>query len=140
MKSSYDDAARETLQKYLDDEDRPTGNYGAYKRTHKHDNYDHLVESQNHDEQGALTESFGVAIRKDLFDTAHRRFGLVLYGRTGQPASNSGCYTGATCPGSPWHAVRILRRKDGSVEKNQFFDTSKKLIDTKYCSASPCFD
>ena len=140
MKSVYDDAARETQQKYDDDEGRPAGNYGAYKRTYKHDNYDHLVESQNHDERGALTESFGVAIRKDLFDTAHRRFGLVLYDRTGQPASNSGCYTGATCPGLPWHAVRILRRPDGSVEKNLFFDTSKKLIDTKYCSATPCFD
>ncbi|HWU89136.1 MAG TPA: hypothetical protein VN253_17845, partial [Kofleriaceae bacterium] len=140
MRSVYDDAGRETQQRYFDEAGRPTSNYGAYKRTYKHDNYDHLVESQNHDEQGALTESFGVAIRKDLFDTAHRRFGLVLYDRNGQPASNSGCYTGGTCPDSPWHAVRILRRKDGSVEKNLFFDTQKKLIDTKFCSASPCFD
>ena len=140
MRSVFDDAGRELEQRYFDEDGRVTGNYGAYKRTYKHDNYDHLVETQNHDERGALTESFGVAIRKDLFDTAHRRFGILLYDSDGQPASNSGCYTGATCPSRPWHAIRILRRKDGSVEKNLFFDTQQKLIDTKFCSSTPCFD
>jgi hypothetical protein len=140
MKSTYDDAGREIQQTYTDEQGLAAGNYGAFKRTHKHDNYDHLVETQNHDRRGALAESFGVAIRKDLFDTAHRRFGLLLYDGNGQPAANTGCYTGATCPDTPWHAVRIMRRTDGSVEKNLFFDASKKLIATKYCSSSPCFD
>ena len=140
IRSTYDDAGREEGQTYRDEGDHARGNYGAYKRTYKYDNYDHLVESQNHDEAGALTEAYGVAIRKDLFDTAHRRFGILLYDRTGQPSHNPGCYTGATCPGQPWHAVRIVRRKDGSVEKNLFFDAGKRLLDTKLCNTTPCFD
>jgi hypothetical protein len=140
IRSTYDDAGRERSQSYLDDEGRPTDNFGSYRRTYKHDNYDHLVESQNHDATGALTEAFGVAIRKDLYDAAHRRFGILLYDRAGQPSQNPGCYTGATCPGRAWHAVRIVRRTDGSAEKNVFFDASKRLIDTKFCSVTPCFD
>lgn len=140
MRSAYDDAGRETAQTYRNEDDRPTDNYGSYKRTYKYDNYDHLVEMLNLDESGALTESLGVAIRKDLFDTAHRRFGILLYDSEGEPARNGGCYTGVTCPDRPWHAVRVVRRKDGTVEKNLFFDASKKLIDTKFCSATPCFD
>jgi hypothetical protein len=140
IKSTYDDAGRELSQSYSDDGGRPTDNYGSYKRTYRYDNYDHLVESQNHDEAGALTEAFGVAIRKDLYDAAHRRFGILLHDRAGQPSQNPGCYTGATCPGQPWHAVRIVRRTDGSVEKNLFFDDRKKLIDTQLCSSTPCFD
>jgi hypothetical protein len=140
IKSVYDDAGREVSQTYRDELDRPTDNYGSYKRTYKHDNYDHLVESLNLDESGALTEAFGVAIRKDLFDATHRRFGILLYDRTGQPARNPGCYTGATCPPRPWHAVRIVRRPDGSVEKNLFFDEHKKLLAAELCSAVPCFD
>jgi hypothetical protein len=141
IRSIYDDAGRETSQSYRDEDDRPSHNYGSHKRTYKHDNYDHLVETQNHDAAGRLTEAFNVAIRKDLYDAAHRRFGILLYDRAGQPAQNPGCYTGATCPiGRPWHAVRVVRRKDGSAEKNLFFDADKRLIDTKYCSGTPCFD
>lgn len=137
----YDGAGREIVQSYRKEDERPTLNYGSAKRSYKYDNYDHLVETQNLDEQGALTEALGVAIRKDLYDTAHRRFGILLYDRAGQPARNTGCYTGATCPdGEPWHAVRIVRRPDGSVEKNLFFDEGKRLIDTKFCSSTPCFD
>jgi hypothetical protein len=140
IRSTYDDAGREVSQTYRDEDDRPTDNYGSYKRTYKHDNYDHLIETLNHDETGALTEAYGVAIRKELYDAAHRRFGILLYDRAGQPSHNPGCYTGATCPGRPWHAVRIVRRTDGSVEKNLFFDAGKKLIDIKFCSSTPCFD
>lgn len=140
IRSVFDGAGRETSQTYRDDLDRPTDNYGSYRRTYKHDDYDHLVESQNHGEDGALTEAFGVAIRKDLYDAAHRRFAVLLYDRHGQPSHNRGCYTGATCPDLPWHAVRIVRRTDGSVEKNLFFDARRKLIDTKRCSTTPCFD
>lgn len=138
--STYDDAGRETSQSYRDEGGAPGGNFGSYKRSYKYDNYDHLVETLNHDEGGALTEAYGVAIRKDLFDTAHRRFAVLLYDRDGDPSNNPGCFTGATCPSRPWHAVRIVRRKDGTVEKNQFFDAGKKLIDTKFCSTTPCFD
>ncbi|HWO17228.1 MAG TPA: hypothetical protein VNO30_00570 [Kofleriaceae bacterium] len=140
MLSVYDDAGRELLQSYRDADGDPTDNYGSFKRSYKYDNYDHLVEMLNLDRSGALTESLGVAIRKDLFDTAHRRFGILLYDESGEPARNSGCYTGVTCPDRPWHAVRIVRRRDGTVEKNLFFDANKKLIDTKFCSAMPCFD
>jgi hypothetical protein len=140
MVSELDDVGRELAQTYFDARGDRTSNFGAYQRTYRYDSYDHLVESTNRDERGAATSAVGVAIRREIYDVAHRRFGMVLLGPDRRPASTDGCFTGATCPARPWHAVRILRRRDGGVEWNLFFDEDRRLVEAKRCAAHPCFD
>jgi hypothetical protein len=136
---TYDTAGRQLDETYYGLDGGPTTNIGAASRRFRYDNYDHRYESQTFDAEGALIEVRGAATRRDLFDAAHRRFGVVLLDRQGKPASYGGCYSGATCP-KAWHAVRIVRRANDSVTANQFFDAAGGLIERKECSAAPCFD
>jgi len=98
-----------------------------------------VFEVKNLDADGKLVPSFGAAIRRELYDAAHRRFGVLLFDVAGKPARYEGCYTGSTCPDGDWHAVRIVRRRDGSVEKNLFFDAGGQLTATQSCTTMPCF-
>jgi hypothetical protein len=107
-------------------------------RRFAYDNYDHLFESRGYDADGKLVDTLGVSVRRDLYDVAHRRFAVVLLGPDGKPALYRGCYSGSTCP-KTWHAVRIVRRADGAIENNQFFDDAGQLIDTKDCTKVRCF-
>lgn len=139
-KMTYDDAGRRLTETYHGVDGGPSTNMGAAARRFRYDNYDHPFEAQTLDARGELLEVLGTAIRRDLHDAAHRRFGVVLLDRQGRPARYGGCYTGVTCPRRPWHAVRIVRRANGSAESNQFFDAAGQLLETKACSATPCFD
>ena len=138
-KMTYDDAGRQLTETFYGVDGGPTTNMGAAARRFRYDNYDHLHESQSFDDRGELVEVRGAATRRDLFDATHRRFGIVLLDKQGKPATYGGCYSGMTCPKS-WHAVRIVRRANGSAEANKFFDAAGRLVETKACSAAPCFD
>lgn len=138
QQSTFDDAGHEVARVFFDVDGNPATNTGARTRKFTYDNYDHLFEGRGYDEAGNLLESLGMAVRRDLYDVEHRRFAIVLLDKAGKPARYTGCYGGSTCP-KMWHAVRLVRRPDGIVDKNQFFDDKGQLIDTKDCSKVRCF-
>jgi hypothetical protein len=139
-KTTYDDAGRAVEEHYYDAAGEPVQNYQAWIRRYRYDNYDHLFEQTAHDAGGTAIEAGGVATRRDLFDGNHRLFGALLLDKAGHPARYTGCYTGVQCPWREWHAVRIVRRPDGSAEKNLFFDAQGKLLETQECTTAQCWD
>lgn len=139
-RTGYDANGRRTQETFIDIDGRPAKNLGASSRRYKHDNYDHPFESQSFDADGHLIEQQGTATIRELYDIRHQRFAIVLLDANGKPARYSACFTGATCPDRPWHAVRIVRLGDGTVESNQFFDEDGQLIEAISCRTSKCFD
>jgi hypothetical protein len=138
MKS--DDAGREIEETFFDDRGQPASNGGTVVRRFRYDNYDHVFEATNHDADGELFEYLGMTTQRKLYDAAHREFAVLLLDRAGKPARYTGCFTGAHCPAGAWHAVRINRRPDGTVESNQFFDADGQLIETTSCTKERCFE
>ena len=134
----HDAAGRESVRTFFDERGAPALNLAAASRRFRYDNYDHSFEATGYDAAGTLVESYGVATRRDLYDAAHRRFAVVVLDKAGKPARYTGCYAGHTCPAS-WHAVRIVRRGDGTPEKNQFFDFAGQLVKTMDCKKVRCF-
>lgn len=140
-RTTYDDAGRIAEERYYDAAGAPTTNLGTSIRRFQYDNYDHIFERKSYDVNGELVESMGQTTRRDLYDLAHRPFAVLMLDKQGNPATYTGCYTGATCPSKGgWHAVRIVRRTDGSVSKNQFFDKDGQLLQEMNCRNVPCFD
>ncbi len=138
-RATYDDAGRMLEERFFDIHGNPTTNVGATYRTFVYDNYDHVSERRALDGAHEPVESLGMAVRRNLYDADHRLFGVVLLDKAGKPARYNGCYSGVTCPRGTWHAMRILRHRDGSVDTNEFFDAAGQLIHTVDCSKSRCF-
>jgi hypothetical protein len=138
-KSERDDAGHEVARTFLDEHGASALNLSAHTRKFRFDNYDHMYESTGYDIKGNVVEGLGMATRRDLYDSAHRLFGVVLLDRNGKPAHFTGCYAGSTCPKAGWHAVRIVRRADGDAQTNQFFDQAGQLIETADCKKVRCF-
>jgi hypothetical protein len=139
-RTGYDANGRRTQETFIGIDGRPARNLGASSRRYKHDNYDHPFESQSFDETGHLMEQSGTATIRELYDIRHQRFAVVLLDANGKPARYTACFTGATCPERAWHAVRIVRLGDGTVESNQFFDEDGQLIEAISCRTNKCFD
>lgn len=140
-RTSFDANGRRTQESFLDKHGRAAFNLGASSRRYKHDNYDHPFESQSFDNKNRLVEQSGTATIRELYDIRHQRFAVVLLDVDGKPARYSACFTGATCPENrTWHAVRIVRLGDGTVEYNQFFDENGQLIEAISCRTNKCFD
>ena len=139
-RTAWDENGRRTVESFVGRDGRPAYNLGASSRRYKHDNYDHPFESQSFDGKGALVEQSGTATIRELYDIRHQRFAVVLLDASGKPARYTACFTGATCPERAWHAVRIVRLGDGTVEYNQFFDEDGQLIEAISCRTSKCFD
>jgi hypothetical protein len=138
QQSTYDNVGREIARVFFDTDGNPAMNTGAVTRKFIYDNYDHLFEGRGYDKAGQVIETLGNAVRRDLYDIAHRKFAVVLLDKDGKPARYTGCYGGSTCP-KTWHAMRIVRKPDGIVDKNQFFDERGQLIETKDCGNVRCF-
>lgn len=138
-RSRWDDAGRIVEERYYDSDGSPTTNYGTAIRRFVYDNYDHQYEETNHDENGELVEVNGPSTRRDLYDDRHRMFGILQLDKGGNPTMYTGCYTGVTCP-THWHALRLVRRPDGKVEKSEFFDVDGQLVETVDCRESSCFE
>lgn len=140
-RTTFDANGRRTQERFIGTDGRPAFNLGASSRRYKHDNYDHPFESQSFDDKGNLVEQSGTATIRELYDIKHQRFAVVLLDVDGKPARYSACFTGATCPENrTWHAVRIVRLGDGTVEYNQFFDEDGQLIEAISCRTNKCFD
>jgi hypothetical protein len=137
---TFDDAGRETVQTFVDERGAPATNMGTSQRRFRYDNYDHEFESLSLNAEGNVIESQGMAIRRTLWDATHRMFAIQLLDAKGNPAKYTACYTSATCPKKPWHAVRIHRRPNGRVAANQFFDADGQWMETIDCAENPCFD
>jgi hypothetical protein len=140
LRRTYDDAGRNTQLRFFDTRGAPTTGLEAAAVHSTYDSYDHLFESTVVDADGELVETNGMTTRRDLYDTAHRRFAIVLLDRAGKPAQYTACYVGVTCPEKAWHAVRLVRGIDGRVMSNQFFDSTGQLVATQDCSTATCFD
>ena len=140
LKTLYDDAGRATEEHYFDEQGRTVDNLGATVHRYRYDNYDHLYESRSFDAKGELTVVMGASIRRELYDAAQRHFGVLMLDKEGKPAPYVGCYVGLDCPTTAWHAVRIVRRTDSSVEQNLFFDVDGTLISKLDCTHARCFD
>lgn len=140
LATKYDDVGRPTEERFFDTDGKATTNLDSWARRFRYDNYDHEFESTSYDAQDQPVNSLGSATRRDLYDAAHRRFGVVLLDKAGEPARYTGCYVGAVCPDQPWHAVRIKRRADGSVESNEFFDHTGQLLLVSDCRRVLCFE
>ena len=136
--AEFDAAGREVSRVFFDEEGNPATNIGFSTRKFTYDNYDHIFESRGYDKNGALMEAYGMAVRRDLYDAAHRHFALVILDKAGKPARYTGCFGGVSCA-KVWHAVRIVRKPDGVAEKNQFFDEKGQLTETKDCDKVRCF-
>lgn len=136
---AYDEAGRSTEDRFIDVKGKPGTNLGCAVRTFRYDNYDHLVESINHDAGGQVIEVLGMSYRKTIYDEGHRVFGFLLFDKGRKPAAYRGCFTGRTCPPRPWHAVRVMRRPNGSVSSNLFFDRDGQLIHTVDCGKHLCW-
>lgn len=139
-RTTFDANGRRTHERFFGASGRPAFNLGASSRRYKHDNYDHPFESQSFDDQNRLVEQSGTATIRELYDIRHQRFAVVLLDVNGKPARYTACFTGATCPERAWHAVRIVRLGDGTVEYNQFFDEDGQLIEAVSCRTNKCFD
>lgn len=139
-REEFDEAGHEVSQTYVATTGEPGTNMGIAKRMFRYDNYDHAYESRHLDGAGNAVEMRGASSRRNLWDATHRLFAIQLYDLGNKPARYDGCYTGVTCVGKPWHAVRINRRADLTALTNQFFDHAGQLIGTIDCTAKPCFD
>ena len=138
-RSTYDDAGRLVSQRFFDTRGYRASNLRTYERRYRYDNYDHLAATENLGINGKLTSSLGEAKRRYIYDAGHRMFGLLLYDRWGNPARYRGCIVGKTCPNRSWHAMRVVRRLDGSVANNLFFDHDGQLIHTVDCGKQRCW-
>lgn len=138
--SRYDDAGREVEQRFLAVDRAPTTNIGTAIRRFEYDSYDHLSVSGELDAAGQPIGSNGMASYRQLYDPGHRRFAMLLYDRQERPARYTGCFVGVDCPGTAWHAVRIVRTPEGKVVSNIFFDHAARRIHTTDCAISLCFE
>lgn len=137
--TKVDEAGREVEARFFDISRTPTTNQGTHVRTFRYDAYDHLIETRNIDERGRLIESMGNAITRYLYDDGHRLFAVLLQDRSGKPATYTGCFTGLTCPGRHWHAVRVVRSEKGRATQNLFFDRDRALVFTSDCALAQCW-
>ena len=140
LQTSFDAAGRVMESHYLDVAGLPTTNFGSFASRFQYDNYDHRVAASYVDRDGQQIAVLGAHRRRDLFDAKHRRFGIVMDDGAGGPADYTGCFGGVACPEPAWHAVRIVRRVDGSVDKNLFFNARGVLMKTQPCATVPCFE
>jgi hypothetical protein len=138
--STFDDAGRQTETRFADTDGNAASNMGTVLKRSRYDNYDHLVEMTSYGTDGEILEVNGAAIRRELYDARHDRFGILLLDKAGTPAGYDGCYLGATGPSKPWHAARIVRRSDGTAIANKFFDVDGQLMETVDCAKNGCFD
>jgi len=136
----FDEAGRQIDRRFFDPQGGVTTNLGCAIRRYRHDNYDHEVEAADHDAQGKVIESMGKAFLRTLYDQSHRRFAVLLLDKEQRPARYAGCFTGVTCPSSPWHAVRIVRDRKGAVVKNLYFDADQQLVQSVDCLHNRCWD
>ncbi len=136
---TYDEIGRRVTSRFLDTERKRASNLGAFTRVNTYDNYDHVHHTQNLGSDNRPTEALGATTKRFLYDTNHRLFGVVLYDRKGDPARFRGCVTGRTCPGTPWHAVRVVRDATGRAVRNLYFDHERMLIYTYECSRARCW-
>ena len=139
-RAEFDDAGRMVGQTFFDADRVSTTNMGTFRRSYRYDNYDHEYEARAFDQGGKPIESKGMAIRRNLWDATHRLFAIQLFDGKEKPARYGACYVGATCPTTPWQAMRVNRRADSTALTNQFFDADGQLIETVDCRAKPCFD
>jgi hypothetical protein len=138
-KITVDDAGRTRAVRYFAVVGEPATNLGVAVRRYVYDNYDHIREIDGFDETGDVVEALGMASQRRLYDPGHRLFALLLYDKSGKPASYKGCFTGRDCPARDWHAVRIFRGDNGHVTRNEFFDADGQLIETLDCDAHRCW-
>ncbi len=138
---AFDDNGRISSRRFVGPDGEVATNRGTLVREYIYDNYDHLVETRNRDEDGDLLESDGMAIKRNYYDDTHRLFGLVLLDAQGAPSRYDACFTGVKCPalGQPWHAVRVVRSPDGRPTHNHYFDHDGKLIMTLDCRQEQCW-
>jgi hypothetical protein len=139
IRFKVDEVGRTVEERFYDRVGAPTTNLGCTIRRYQYDSYDHLYETRNYDDKGELVDTLGMSIKRSLFDAGHRVFGLLLLDRQGNPAKYTGCFAGRTCPNRPWHAVRIVRAADGTVDKNLYFDAQGQLVHTILCGSSRCW-
>jgi hypothetical protein len=139
VKWTFDEAGRKTEERFFDTSGSATTNLGCSVRRFQYDNYDHLYESRNYGATGQPIEVLGMSIRRELYDAGHRKFAVLLLDKAGKPARYSGCFVGVHCPTGKWHAVRIVRTANGSVQKNLYFDADGQLVQTVACGKVRCW-
>lgn len=140
IRTFYDDAGRISHKRFIDVHEKPASNLGAFVRRYSHDNYDHLVRTENRDAGDKPVAVLGQVSMKFIYDSGHRTFGLLLFDARGRPARYRGCFTNRSCPSKAWHAVRIVRRDNGALAQNLYFDADKQLIATYDCDKKRCWD
>ena len=135
-----DEAGRTKETRFINRAGQRGTNLGCAVRRFEYDNYDHLVRTINFDFDGSIKDVRGMAAKRMIFDQGHRLFGVLLDDVHGKPARYRACFTARTCPSrGTWHAVRIMRRKNGSVSRNLFFDHNGQLVFTVDCAKVPCW-
>ncbi|MBZ0235376.1 MAG: hypothetical protein K8M05_23815, partial [Deltaproteobacteria bacterium] len=137
---TFDDNGRIAERRFYGPDGEPASNRGTVARKYVYDNYDHLAETRNLDEDGGLFESDGMAIKRNYYDDTHLLFGIALLDARERPADYTACFTGVTCPpNESWHAVRIVRSPDGRATYNHYFDHVGRKIMTLDCKRDQCW-
>ncbi len=137
---THDDAGRTKETRFLKRDGSAGTNLGCVVRRYRYDNYDHRVKTINYGFDGKVKDVRGMGSMRIIYDRGHRLFGLLLYDVDDRPARYRACFTGRSCPSKkPWHAVRVMRRANGSVARNSFFDHEGQLVKTISCDKVPCW-
>ncbi|MBW2704035.1 MAG: hypothetical protein JRF33_24710 [Deltaproteobacteria bacterium] len=136
----YDPAGHVIESRFEDAAGKPTKNLGTSRRVFVYDNYDHQVYSHNRDPRGKPVDSLGMTTQRRIYDADHRLFAVLLLDSEGKPAHYRGCFTGAECPKTPWHAVRVVRGEHGGVVKNIFFDAEQQENLELGCAKHRCWE
>ena len=137
---THDDAGRSKETRFLKRDGSAGTNLGCAVRRYRYDNYDHRVKTINYGFDGKVRDVRGMGSMRIIYDRGHRLFGLLLYDIHDRPARYRACFTGRSCPSKkPWHAVRVMRRANGSVARNSFFDHEGQLVKTINCDKVPCW-
>ena len=135
-----DDAGRTRESRFIDRSGNAGTNLGCAVRRYHYDNYDHQVKTVNYGFNGKIKDVRGMGSMRLIYDQGHRTFGVLLYDIHGSPARYRACFTARTCPRNKiWHAMRVMRRANGSVSKNLFFDHEGQLVAIINCSKVPCW-
>ncbi len=138
---TFDDNGRIAERRFFGPDGEPATNRGTVVRKYVYDNYDHLAETRNLDDDGALFQSDGMAIKRNYYDDTHLLFGIALLDARERPAFYEACFTGVRCPpgGEHWHAVRIVRSPDGRATYNHYFDADGRKLMTLDCKSDQCW-
>jgi hypothetical protein len=137
---TLDDAGREIEVRFYGPDGKAATNLGVAIRKSIYNNYDHVHEAIGLDENRKPKATRGMVKQRFVYDKGHRMFGMLLFDANGKPARYRACFSRMTCPGRPWHAIRIIRSQRGDVTQNVFFDYRKQHVGTIDCKRNPCWE